>query len=210
MDDVVRGEAELVRLRERCYAPGASPDTVPAYLAAVERMRLEHPGAVLPADEPTPPGAGGEQRRTGGRRAWVGCLAVALVAVGLGLHATLAPAEPVVRATAAPAPSAAFEPPLPPGDLLATFGSDGAWSTGTIDAGGHEVVVSGLCMGRGTYSVRIGDGAPTELVCRSELPALVMLTSARPLNRFAVTVTPGRDAPRWVFSVGTFVPYGGG
>ena len=58
--------------------------------------------------------------------------------------------------------------------------------------------------------MQIGDDTPTELVCQSQLPALVMLTSARPLGRFAVTVRSGRDTPRWVFSVGTFVPYGGG
>jgi hypothetical protein len=153
-----------------------------------------------------------------GRRAWGHAsarpvLAVALVAASALALAVAAASPTTVHAVGArPAPTpAALRAPAAPGRLLADLDSDGPWSSGALDAGGRTVVLSSVCRGSGTYDVRIGDAAATTLVCDWGGPAYAMLSSDRPLHRFAVTVTatPGQITPSWSVSVGT-LPAGTG
>jgi hypothetical protein len=201
--DVVQWEVELEEARECCYRPEASVATVEAYLAALERMRVEHPAPVGQVDVDVPVRRPPVVFRLRGLRVSVGAVAVIAAAAAVGLHAgPPAPTAPIARPTSSDRLDAIDALPQG-GALLATVTSAGPRATGLLDAGGRTVVLSSACRGTGTYDVRIGSAPAVTLVCDHEGPSFAMLSSDHPLHRFVVTGSPGQGRTHWVVAVGT-------
>jgi hypothetical protein len=189
--------ASLVELRLRLYRPEPPVGAVAAYLDALRNAPVlrESP----PVVDPTPP----RRARALATLVLGACvLGAATGAVLLGRQVPAAVHASTVEAATAGTATSGSRLPAPPltgvplGDL---FGSGRA--TGTFTANDHRVVASVLCTGSGTIEVRIGAEPPTVLTCQAGLPALAIVASAAPLDRFTIVVTP--DGPiRWSLAAG--------
>jgi hypothetical protein len=191
-----RRRSDVAELRLRLYRRDPPVGAVEAYLAALALV----PAA--PLRLPAVPRARVRRRPPSVRT----LLTTVSVVAGSLLVAALIPVGMrqlgTVSAIAGPQPAPTEAMPLPPttGTALGTM-AGGPASTARFAASGHQVVVSVLCSGSGTMRLRIGDEPPTVLTCDSDLPALALMQSLRPLDRFALEVVPDR-AVHWSVAVG--------
>lgn len=185
---MVQADSRVLELRLRLYRPDPPEDAVAAYLAA---LALETPPTAPVRLPPL------RRRPHALAAAGVSVLLVAVVAIGVGLawraSAAAAPVGTRAAATHLAVPSA---PGYPIGEL---FG--GSATTGLFDARGVHAVVSVLCAGDGTITLRLGPEPPTVLTCQAGGPALAMLASSEDLGRFTVSVAP-QPHLRWSLAVG--------
>jgi hypothetical protein len=188
---------EVAELRARLYRPDPPDDAVDAYLQALDRTRV----ALAPAPGPAP-------HRHAYRSARIAVVAsgvVAAASVVVGALAAGADVEPFALPTPAAArvaiPEAVDGYPPVAGERLGGLSGTGL-GVGRFDAGGRTAIVSVWCTGGGTLSLQISADPPVVLTCqKGSGPALAMVPSAGPLDRFSVWVA--RSGPvRWTASVG--------
>ena len=214
------GEAQtdLAALRRAVYARDAPPDAAEAYAAALAATGGRVPDAAEGAAGSAPPALDGEVHAHPRHHRWAAVGAASGVAATLVLGAVLAgrtagtPAAPGSSATTA-APVAPVVPvrtstPLPdivpppvPGPVLATFTSTSGSVHAQLDAGRRHVLLTAVCGGDGTVSIRLSDGSSMILTCSPGQDALSMLQSEHPLGRFTVT-TGTTGHPLWALTVG--------
>jgi hypothetical protein len=175
---------EAAALRLRLYRPDPPAGALDAYLGAVARL----PAVATPV--PVAPRPVPRARPAGRLRALAFAAAVlaGLVTLGVAIRAVPAPAAVLPQPVAAP-PSAAVDLPPVPGTVIGVL--SGTRTGGlALDAGGHPVVVSVLCSGSGTLTLRIATDPPTVLTCQAGTSALALVPSAGPLGRFALAIAP--------------------
>ncbi len=148
---------------------------------------------------------------------WAAVGAAIGVAATLGLGAVLAgrtadePQVPRPSVTAGAAPGAVpvltstplpdIAPPPVPGPVLASFTSTSGAVAAELNAGGHHVLLTAVCGGDGTVSIRLSDGTNTILPCSPGQDGLSMAQSTKPLGRFTVT-TSTTGHPLWALTLG--------
>ncbi len=177
----------MLELRLRLYRPDPPEDAVAAYLAALAAVTPPPP-----EDRPSPI----RRRHTLAAAA----ASVALVAAAAGGVEMAWQASAATRATDPTAAAASIAVPSVPGRPIGEL-VGGPGTTGLFDGRGLHVVVSVLCSGDGTITLRIGPEEPTVLTCQAGGPALAMLASTERLDRFTVTVDP-QPHLRWSLAVG--------
>ena len=184
---MVQTDSSVLELRLRLYRPDPPEGAVAAYLAALERVT-----PVTLAVRPSP-----VRRRHALAVAGVAVALAALAATGLGIAWRASAATARVATTAAATHLAVPSVPgYPIGEL---FGGDA--TTGLFDARGVHAVVSVLCSGDGTITLRLGPEPPTVLTCQAGGPELAMLASAEDLDRFTLSVAP-QPHLQWSLAVG--------
>lgn len=194
---------DAAELRLRLYRPDPPPGAVDAYLEALARLPTVPEPQPLAARAATAPRPGRRLRLAG--LAVVG--AAALVAVALVVRDAPAPAgfsaPPRAPApTSDPAPADRF--PSVPGTVVGVMAGDRA-SRRTFDAGGDRVVVSLLCSGGGSLSLRLGSEPPTALSCEKRGSGLAMVPSATAFDSLTVAVTPAGPV-EFSLAIGTLDP----
>jgi hypothetical protein len=93
-------------------------------------------------------------------------------------------------------------PPSVPGLVLARLSSAGSRFTARLDGRGERVVLSGLCNGVGSLTVRLSDGTVLPVECVTGEPVLASRRTRGPLHAFTCTIT-AIGGPTWAVTVGT-------
>ena len=182
MDEGVPREDELAALRRRLYRPAPPAGAVDEYLTALSR------GTATTAVSPEAPS---EARPTGQRSIWLIAVPVAALAAAAALLAAPSTAPPADEAL--PQPAA-------PGVFVGAMAGSGA-RTAVFDAFDRWAVLTVLCSGRGTVTVRLGGDAPSVQTCGSDTPSLGMTGSRTRVGRVPVSVSTTGN-PRWSLAVG--------
>lgn len=189
MDEGVPRDDEVDGLRLRLYRPAPPAGAVDAYLAALDPTR--RPPAE-PADAPPPP-----TRPPTGRAVRTGLL--------VALAGTVAVLLSLLRPTAADPTAPPLPQPAVPGAFVGAMAGEGH-RTQVFDALDHWVIVTVLCAGRGTVTVRLAGEAPAVQTCAPGTPSLGMIGSRSRMGRLPVDVST-TEHPRWSLTVGAI---GGG